>query len=100
MSQYLIATNVLEAIVRGSLHDIDGLRVHGSLPLVRSKPIEVSVDGEDCRVEVHVDARMGERLADLAAIARGQVARALGAMTGLRVTAVDVVFDGVFPAGA
>lgn len=100
MSQYLIGTNVLEAIVRGSLHHIDALRVHSSLPLVQSRPIEVSVDGEDCRVEVHLDARMGERLPDLAAVARGEVARALSGMTGLRVATVDVVFDGIFSAGA
>lgn len=99
MSQYLIATNVLEAIVRGSLEHMDSLRVHGSLPLVRARPVEVRVDGEECHVTVHLDARMGERLPDLAVAARGHVAQALGAMTGLRVTAVDVIFDGVFLAG-
>jgi hypothetical protein len=100
MTEYLIATSVLEAIVRGSLEDDDRLRIHPPLPLVRSHSIEVAVDDEECRVSVQLDARLGEHLPALAAEARQKIGAALGPMTGLRVSGVDVVFSGVFPAGA
>lgn len=98
MSQYLIATNVLEAIVRGSLADMGTLRVRSSLPLVGGKPIEVAVEGEECRVSVHLDARFGEYLPELGTTARRRIARALRSITGLKVTAVDIVVSGVFAA--
>lgn len=100
MTQYLIATSVLQAIVRGSLDRDDRLRIHSRLPLARAHPVEVVVKGNECHVTVHLDARLGERLPALAAEARTRVAKALGHMTGLSVNGVDVVFDGVFPAGA
>jgi uncharacterized alkaline shock family protein YloU len=100
MSEYLIATSVLEAIVRGSLEGDDSLRVHTPLPLTRAKAVEVDVSGEDCRVAVQLDARMGEHLPRLAETARGRIAEALSSMTGLRVSEIDVTFNGVFPAGA
>ncbi len=98
MSQYLIATNVLEAIVRGSLADVDTLRVHSSLPLVGGKPVEVAVEGGECRVSVQLDVRFGEFIPGLAAAARRRIAQALRFMTGLRVTTVDIIISGVFPA--
>ena len=97
MTEYLIATSVLEAIVRGSLDNDERMRFHSSLPLVRSHPIEVLVDDQKCHVTVHLDARMGDNLPTLAAQARERVAAALGPMTGLAVSGVDVVFGGVFP---
>jgi len=97
MSQFLIATSVLEAIVRGSLEGQQGLRVHSPLPLVRTKPVDVIIDGEDCQVSVHLDARLGEFLPALATRARECVADALQRMTGLAVTRVDIVFSAVFP---
>lgn len=100
MSRYLIATNVLENIVRGSLAELQGLRVRSALPLVRTKPIEVAVEGEEARVSVHLDARMGEHLPTLARVVRERVAQGLSHMTGLRVTTVDVIVDGVFTTGA
>jgi uncharacterized alkaline shock family protein YloU len=100
MTEYLIATSVLEAIVRGSLANDDRLRLHASLPLVRSRPVEVTVDQEECRVAVQLDARMGEALPALAVEVRRNIAAALGPMTGLTVSGVDVVFSGVFPASA
>jgi len=99
MTQYLIATSVLEAIVRGSLENDGRLRIHTPLPLMRTRPVEVAVDGGQCRVSVQLDARMGEQLPSLAASVRRTIADALGSMTGLQVTAVDVSFSGVFPAG-
>ena len=100
MTEYLIATSVLEAIVRGSLEKDERIRFHAALPLVRSHPIEVVVDDEKCHVTVHLDARLGENLPTLAAEAREKVAAALGPMTGLVVSGVDVVFGGVFPTSA
>jgi hypothetical protein len=100
MTEYLIATSVLEAIVRGSLEDDERLRVHAPLPLVRTHPVVVEMDGQQCRVTVHLDARLGEHLPSLADGARREIASALSHMTGLAVTGVDVVFSGVFPADA
>ena len=100
MTEYLIATSVLEAIVRGSLEKDERLRFHSALPLGRSHPVEVVVDDEKCHVTVHLDARLGEHLPSLAGEARQKIATALGPMTGLTVSAVDVVFGGVFPPGA
>ncbi len=97
MTEYLIATSVLEAIVRGAVENDERLRVHSPLPLARTHAVEVAVADDDCRVTVHVDARMGQHLPSLAVEARGKIASALSHMTGLTVTGVDVVFSGVFP---
>jgi uncharacterized alkaline shock family protein YloU len=97
MTEYLIATSVLEAIVRGALENDDRLRFPSALPLVRSHPVEVVVDGETCHVTVHLNARLGEHLPTLAAEARQKIAHALGNMTGLTISGVDVVFSGVYP---
>jgi ubiquinone biosynthesis protein UbiJ len=99
MTEYLIATSVLEAIVRGSLENDERLRVHAPLPLVRTHPVEVAVAGQECHVAVQLDARLGEYLPALATAVRQRIAEALGQMTGLAVNGVDVVFSGVFPAG-
>lgn len=100
MTEYLIATSVLEAIVRDSLAGDQRVRLQTSLPLVRTHPAEVVVEDDSCKVVLHVDARMGEFLPTLASEVRRKVADALGPMTGLTVSGVDVVFSGVFPAGA
>ena len=100
MTEYLIATSVLEAIVRGSLEGDGRVRVHSPLPLVGTHPVEVAVEGEQCHVAVQLDARLGEYLPALATAARRKIADALGRMTGLTVSGVDVTFSGVFPAGA
>ena len=60
MTEYLIATCVLEDIVRGSSRDDDRVRVHSPLPLIRTRPVEILVDGDKCDVSVHLDARLGE----------------------------------------
>jgi hypothetical protein len=99
VTHYLIATSVLETIVRGSLANDSRLRVHTPLPLMRTRPIEIEVNVQDCQVSVHLDARMGENLPSLAAAARDAIAQALESMTGLKVSAVDVSFGGVFPVG-
>ena len=99
MTEYLIATSVLEGIVRGSLAGEERVRLHSTLPLVRLHPAEVAVEEESCRVVVHLDARMGEYLPDVASVVRKKIAAALGPMTGLAVNSVDVVFNGVFAAG-
>lgn len=96
MTEYLIATSVLEAIVRGSLAGDHRLRVRSSLPLTRTHPVEVDVSGESCAVTVHLDALIGESMPALAEESRGKVAAALTQMTGLTVGAVDVVFAGAF----
>jgi uncharacterized alkaline shock family protein YloU len=100
MTEYLISTSVLEAIVRGSVENDERLRVHSPLPLARTRAVEVAVDDQQCRVVVHLDARMGEYLPSLAAEARQKIVAALSHMTGLGVSGVDVVFSGVFPADA
>lgn len=97
MTQYLIATSVLEAIVRGSLNNDERLRIHSPLALMRTHPVEIAVEGDECRVSVQLDARMGEHLPTLASSVRQTVAAALTSMTGLNVATVDVAFSGVFP---
>jgi uncharacterized alkaline shock family protein YloU len=69
------------------------------LALVRTHPVEIAVEDDQCRVSVQLDARMGEHLPTLASSVRHTVAAALTSMTGLRVAAVDVAFSGVFPVG-
>ncbi|MBN1321801.1 MAG: Asp23/Gls24 family envelope stress response protein [Thermoleophilia bacterium] len=99
MTEYLIATSVLEAIVRGAVENDERLRVHSALPLARTHAVEVAVDEDECRVTVHLDARLGQHLPSLAVEARQKIASALSHMTGLTVAGVDVVFSGVFPEG-
>ncbi len=99
MTQYLIATSVLEAIARGALAGDSRIRVHSSLPFARSHTIDVGVEGQQCRVTAHLDARLGENMPALAQETRQKIGEALGGMTGLTVTDVDVVFAGVFPTG-
>ncbi|NLV71632.1 MAG: Asp23/Gls24 family envelope stress response protein [Actinobacteria bacterium] len=98
MTEYQISTSVLEAIVRGSLEDDGRLRIHSPLPLMRTHSVEVGVEDQECRVTVHLDARLGEHLPSLAVEAQQKIIRALTQMTGLAVPAVDIVFGGVFPA--
>jgi uncharacterized alkaline shock family protein YloU len=100
MTEYLISTAVLEAIVRGSLEGDARLRVHSGLPLVRARAIEIEVEDQECHATVHLDARMGEHLPSLAVEARQKIVSALTHMTGLVVSGVDIVFSSVFPADA
>lgn len=100
MSEYLIATSVLEDIVRGAVSGESRYRLHGGLPLVRSHPAEVSVENDACRVVLHLDALIGESLPELASEVRGKIADSLGPMTGLAVDSVEVVISGVFSPGA
>ena len=97
MTEYRIATSVLEDIVRGSFAADDRVRVHAPLPLTRTRPVEILVEGDRCSVVVHLDARLGQILPALAADVRSAVADALSRMTGLVVDSVDVVFASVFP---
>ncbi len=97
MTKYLIATSVLESIVRGSLENDERLSIHTPLPLMRTHPVEIAVTGDSCVVSVQLEARMGEHLPSLATGVRKTIAHALGSMTGLTVSAVDVSFSGVFP---
>lgn len=99
MTEYLIATSVLESIVRGAVADDERLRVHARVPFVGGDPMEITVDEGTCRVVVQLDARMGEVLPSLASETRGKIAAALNQMTGLAVSGVDIVFSGVFPSG-
>lgn len=96
MTEYLIATSVLESIATGALTGDERLKLHGALPLVRPHAAEVAVEDETCRVVIHLDARMGESLPALAKDVRKKIAEALSSMTGLTVTAVDVIFGGIF----
>ena len=100
MTEYLIATSVLEAIVRGAVVGNGRYRLHGGMPIVRRHAAEVSVYEDSCKVVVHLDAKVGESLVGIAAEVRGKVAGTLGPMTGLTVSNVDVVFNGVFSSGS
>ncbi len=99
MTEYRITTSVLEDIVRGSVAADNRVRVHAPLPLMRTRPVDIVVDGDKCEVVIHLDARLGEALPALASDVRSAVAGALTRMTGLVVSSVDVVFASVFPAG-
>lgn len=98
MTEYLIANSVLETIVRGSLEGDERIRLHSLLPFVKGRVVEVEAGDEECRVTVHIYARFGEDLPSLAEEIRRKVAETLSCMTGLKVPAVDVVVNGVFPA--
>ncbi|MCL5736778.1 MAG: Asp23/Gls24 family envelope stress response protein [Actinobacteria bacterium] len=100
MTEYRIATSVLEDIVRGAVVADERVRVHSALPLIRTHPVEVLVEAGACDVAVHLDARLGEALPKVASDVRAAVAEALNRMTGLTVRSVDVVFAAVFPAGS
>lgn len=100
MSEYLIATSVLEDIVRGSLVAEKRFRLHGGLPLSRTHTAEVAVENDSCKVVVHLEAAIGENLPELASEVRTRVCDVLGPMTGLAVGSVDVVFNGVFSQGS
>ena len=99
MTQYLIATSVLETIVRGSLENDERLRVHTPLPLVRTRPVEIAVDGEHCFVSVHLDARMGEHLPSLAVQRAPDHRRRLGVHDRAEGRGRGRLFSGVFPVG-
>ena len=99
MTQYLIATSVLETIVRGAVESDQRVRIHTPPPLVRTRPVDITVNGQQCLVMLQVDARMGENFPSLAASLRRSIAGAVASMTGLEVVSVDVSFDGVFPVG-
>jgi anti-sigma factor RsiW len=99
MTEYRIATSVLEDIVRGSLAADDRIRVHAPLPLTRTHPVEVLVAGDRCEVVIQLDARLGEVLPALAADVRSVVAGAHRRHKGHGVESVKVVFASVFPAG-
>jgi len=100
VTEYLISTSVLEAIVRGAVEHDKRVRVHSPLPLSRTRAVDVAVEGEQCHVVVQLDARMGEHLPTLAVEAREKIVAALSHMTGLQVSGVDIVVSGVFPADA
>jgi uncharacterized alkaline shock family protein YloU len=99
VTEFQIATSVLEAIVRGSVESDERLRIHSASSLARTHAVEVAVDEQGCSVTVQLDARLGESLPSLASEARQKISAALAHMTGLRVFGVDIVFSGVFPAG-
>jgi uncharacterized alkaline shock family protein YloU len=98
MTEYRISISVLESIVRGALSADRRIRIHAPLPLTRTRPVEVNVEGDSCTVSVQLDARLGENLPSVAAEVRSVVASALDRMTGLAVGSVDVSFTSVFPA--
>jgi ubiquinone biosynthesis protein UbiJ len=98
MTEYRIATSVLDSIVRGALIADARIRVHAPLPLTRTHAVEIGVQADQCSVTIQLDARLGENLPAVAADVRAAVADALTRMTGLVVNAVDVVFAAVFPA--
>lgn len=95
-TDYRIATSVLEAIVKGALAGDERIRVHQAGGLMRGKSVEVTVEGERCRVRLPLEARFGEPLPALGSEAQSRVAESLGQMTGLAVEAVDIQFVGVF----
>jgi uncharacterized alkaline shock family protein YloU len=91
-----IATSVLETIVRGALQGEPRVRMHQG-GRSRSRGVDVEAANGSCRVTVHVDAAFGEALPALGTEVQRIVRGALERMTGLTVTGVDVVFEGVLP---
>ncbi len=49
--------------------------MHSSLPLVGTRAAGVTVDGDECHVVIHLDARMGEILPELAPEMRQRISR-------------------------
>lgn len=96
MTEYLIATSVLENIVRGALAGDARVQMHTPPPLARTRAVEVGVQGEECHVTVQLNALLGESLPVLAQEVRQKIGASLVQMTGLTVTGVDVVFAGIF----
>jgi uncharacterized alkaline shock family protein YloU len=94
--EFHIATSVLEAIVRGAVKGEPLVRMHQG-GLGRPRGVEVQVENGACRVSLHVDAAFGEPLMPLGAAVQQRARAALERMTGLDVSGVDVVFEGVLP---
>lgn len=93
--EFHIATSVLEAIVRGAVKGESRVRVHQGVR--RPRGVEVQTEHGSCRVAVHVDAAYGEPLPALGGDVQQRVSEALEHMTGLAVSSVEVVFEGVLP---
>ena len=94
--EFQIATSVLEAIVRGTVKGESRVRMHQG-GLGRPRGVEVQVEHGSCRVAVHLDAAFGEPLPALGGEVQQRVRAAVERMTGLAVSGVEVVFEGVLP---
>ena len=94
--EFQIATSVLEAIVRGA---VKGTRECACIRVVWDAPAVSRCGPSDgsCRVAVHLDAAFGEPLPALGGEVQERVRAALERMTGLAVSGVEVVFEGVLP---
>jgi uncharacterized alkaline shock family protein YloU len=57
--------------------------------------VTVKVDGDVCFVQMHIIAKMGVQLADMAAAVQNKVQSAIETMTGLSVREVNVVVGGL-----
>jgi uncharacterized alkaline shock family protein YloU len=91
----LLSDDAVVAMVRGAVGMVEGARLDRPSRIARvlpgrGGPVEWRTDGESIRFDVDVAVAYGQPLPGVAASIRRSVATSVGAMTGLRVGAVDV----------
>lgn len=57
--------------------------------------VEVQLDGDEVRITLHIIVEYGTRITEVAHNVMGKVRYVIETMTGLRVTGVDIVVQGV-----
>lgn len=103
----VFAPGVVETIISLAARDVDGVAGVGSAAaeglrtiIGGGKPstqgVEIAMDENDkLNVEIHLDAKSGLILPDLADEVRQAIADALHMQVGIEVAAVDVFIDGI-----
>ncbi|PJF48896.1 MAG: hypothetical protein CUN48_01140 [Candidatus Thermofonsia Clade 3 bacterium] len=99
-SSVTISPDVVRTIVRNTvlaMPSVRGLVDHTRTlrPRDSYKGIQISMDGDDVRVELHLTAAQDVSLVELGRAVQSEVQQAVREILGLRVSAVDVYFEDV-----
>ena len=91
----VLADDAVVAMVRGAVGMVEGARLDRPSRIARvlpgrGGPVEWTTSGEAISFDVDVAVAYGQPLPGVATRVRTSVAESVGAMTGLRVQAVDV----------
>ncbi|GIV84601.1 MAG: hypothetical protein KatS3mg052_1608 [Candidatus Roseilinea sp.] len=99
-SSVTISPDVVRTIVRNTvlaMPSVRGLVDHTRTlrPRDSYRGIEISMDGDDVRVKLHLTAAQDVSLVELGRAIQSEVQQAVREILGLRVSAVDVYFEDV-----
>ncbi|RMG66058.1 MAG: Asp23/Gls24 family envelope stress response protein [Chloroflexi bacterium] len=99
-SSVTISPDVVRTIVRNTvlaMPSVRGLVDHTRTlrPRDSYRGIQISMDGDDVRVELHLTAAQDVSLVELGRAVQSEVQQAVREILGLRVSAVDVYFEDV-----